>query len=417
MSHDASTTDSNSVFDIPLTHLRSPMFATGFGGSANNDTEIGTFVGGLQHFVGDDANRWLCCLGDETLFADSQTAAPLDDDYELPAAAITGLWPVVLFGASGTGKTSLALTIINNAVQHRSRQQDKPHAASRNPICLSGSDFFRRYRSAIDTHAVAEFREQFHQCGGLVIDNIQQLEKKVTTQQVLVSLIDDLIQLGVPIVVTMDQSPLSSVQLSPKLASRLSGGLHLPTFAPGPAARLELIDHLCSIHAIELTPESRGWVVDRLPVSVPRMNHFFLQLKTELRSRNLPANAPLDVVALANIFQRDGAHRQQLTAMINELVAETFGYTPEQLKSKSRKQSVVMARGVAIWLLRSLLEISFLKIGAELGGRDHSTIMHAFKKIDHIVNSDDDPAMQKTILALRSQVNAKLAAMMTVNVQ
>lgn len=405
--------------------------------AGENGEQIGTFVSGLHEFVGDQANQLLRCLESDRFYEQVGTGVQRDEagsnDADVDAQfAETNIWPIVFYGESGTGKTSLAMTVIENLVAQY-RQTDPTMVNLTPPTSITGADFFRRFRAAIETQSVDEFRQRVLDSAGLIIDNLEQLDTKQSSQLELISLIDQMAALGRPVVMTMSVSPQACQALNPRLVSRLSGGLCLPTFPPGRAARFELVNKLALVHQISLTEEAVNWVADRLVVTVPRLNHFFIQLKTEINARSkenktADLNAdkpqlengigsvekPVDVFTLAKVFQREDGDDDKLADLIVKMVAADMHLKPEQLGSQSRKQTIVMARGIAIYLQREMLGTSFLKIGLRFGNRDHSTIMHAYRKIETLINAGDDSPARQTVEQLKSQLNEKFASQLTV---
>lgn len=407
----------STVFGIPLDHLIRSRFE-GWGQSVENENSVSVFVGGLDEFVGDNNNRMLRCLEKaELLFApqsaNSVVPQPTDDESEGTDLdkPLQSLSPIVLYGETGTGKTSLALSLISRVCDENK------------PVCFAGSEFYRRYIAAMDRQTLGDFRQRILESPGILIDNVGQLEGKTATQRELVYLIDQLDRIGKPVVVTMQSSPLETNHLIPQLLSRLCGGVTLPVMPPGIDARRQIIDRLSEIHRIPLDPEAAEWVAQRMAVSVPKLNHFFVQLKTELRARNTdkgnaPAtNKPVDMMTLGLVFQQDEGTIDAMASRIIDTVADEFEMTTTVLCSNSRKQTVVMARGVAVWLLRTMLGISYHSIGTRFGGRDHTTVLHAFQKYDTLIQSESDDeanvSLRNLVQTLQLRLNDTFAGQMT----
>jgi len=275
----------------------------------------------------------------------------------------------------------------------------------------------------MDRQSLGEFRQRILESPGLLVDNIGQLEGKLATQRELVYLIDQLDRIGKPVVVTMLSSPLEASHLIPQLLSRLGGGVTLPVMPPGIDARRKIIDRLSEIHRTPLDPEASEWVSQRMVVSVPKLNHFFVQLKTELKSRGElpPDSRPVDMMTLGLVFRQDENTIDQMASRIIDAVAEEFEMPTTVLCSNSRKQTVVMARGVAIWLLRTMLGISYQSIGKRFGNRDHTTILHAFQKHDSIIQTESDnpdiaeanTSLNNLVRKLQLRLNETFAGQMT----
>jgi chromosomal replication initiator protein len=255
-------------------------------------------------------------------------------------------------------------------------------------------------------------------CSGLVIDNVLQVVDKLSTQNELLYLIDQRSLRNRPLIFTLDRDPVRSDGLLPQLTSRLSGGLCLPVHPPGRDALKTILLDMAQFHHLTLTENALLLLLDRLQVTVPKILHFFSQLKTAVRAellesklldnasiRSLPV---IDATFITRLFYRSEADRLKLARLIIKHVAAEFNLKPTDVRSNSRKQSFVMARGISIWLIRKLLDLSFAKIGSLFGNRDHSTIMHAFRKTDNQLQPSDDSSTNEskaTHSQLRHTVN------------
>lgn len=444
MPESAEHSGSSPVFGIPLQHHNRVGFES-WGKfesreASANESIASQIVGGLNEFIGDHDNRLLRCLAEGKFFSlfstsensiqeqsSSQFENAADEEFEFQPTR--SLAPLVLYGETGTGKTALAMTLIARFIQ----QTDGDASVNAKPVCLPGSEFFRRHLAAMDRQSITEFRMRILSSPGLVIDNIGQLQNKVSAQRELAYLIDQLALLGKPVVVTIKKSPLSVAAASlliPTLLSRLTGGVSFPVYPPGLEARREIISRLAELHRVTLTQEAADWIANRMAVSVPKLNHFFTQLKTELKSRAAKLKWPattsdkaVDMATLGLIFQQDESANELMAQQIIDTVAADFELSAKLLCSNSRKQTIVMARGVAIWLERTLLGSSYHKIGTRFGGRDHTTILHAFQKFDAIVkehaandtaaNSDSNSALCNRIRNLQQRLNETFAGQMT----
>jgi chromosomal replication initiator protein len=391
------------VFSVPFRHLWSASIN---GEPAASDAR----PLGIARFVGDESNVLLKYLVSES---SNEHLAALDSH-----------WPIVLFGPSGTGKTSLALTIISELSDRvdESRQSKSvvPFSAkptttnSGKPVFMSALDFDRRFRSALETDSVEDFRSRLIQSSGLVVDDLHQLVGKLAAQNEFVLILEEMCRKNRPIVITLESSPQLCGSLSAQLVSRLSSGLTLPVNPPGPSARREIIRDLARINEIDLTEDAAELLVDRLNVTVPKLDHVFAQIKTSLRAEKTNPVQPVDATKLTMIFKKSVGDLESLTQLIIKKVAAEFDLKVSELKSNSRKQSIVMARGVAIYLNRALLGTSFLKIGSYFGNRDHSTIMHANRKIEKLISSRDDNidagSTKNVVFKLKQQLTEQFAS-------
>ena len=365
---------SPSVFSLPLRHLWNTQFS-------GDQVVTAQSVKGLSRYVGDSSNSLL------RYFAEQQIPEPSD-------------WPIVFHGPTGTGKTSLAMAILDRLLSPATVEMTS--TARQQPVFLSAADFVRRFRSAIDTDSVTEFREKMG--GGFLIDDLHYLADYAGAQQELCFLIDQVLAKQLPIIFTINQSPGSCLFLSPQLTSRLMTGLSLPVVPPGESARRVVLQDLATIFELKLQPEALDWLVERLNVTVPRMNHVFAQLKSMLMATKEP-EVEITADFLVDWFnQLTGKSEHTKIKQINQSVARHFGFKVAELKSQSRKQTLTLARSIAMFLCRDLLDLSFLKIGKLFGNRDHTTVMHSCRKIASLIESEPDSADARSVFKLNQSL-------------
>ena len=414
------------LFSIPLEHLWRIDFSGGLDVGLNRTT-------GLARFVGDDANRLLRYVTTDDFLqqlvgdhhnqpwqkspADEFTS--IESEFHSDASVVS---PIVFYGASGTGKTSLAMALIARLMLEikNTNSKDKPEDK---PIYLTGAEFARRFYSAIDTDTVDEFRQTIFHSPALLLDDIEQLVKKAPAQKELESLLDQMARLQRPVFVICNALPATIDGLSARLVSRLSQGLTVPFHPPGQEARTQIAHDLAAIHQFQLTDDAIDLLNQRFEVTVPRMEHLFGQIKLKQRldgqddsnlsiaasegSGQLPqpvanshgtATQTVDADMLLSLLTPDDEELLSMIRLIQKRVANQYKLRLSDIRGNSRKQTVVEARGVAIYLTRQLLGTSFLKIGCAFGNRDHSTILHSFRKIEKIaLTSLSDSTARSTV--------------------
>jgi chromosomal replication initiator protein len=370
-----------SVFSIPLRTRWSTEFSDELKPVEPNGT---TRIGGLDRFVADETNLSL------RIFADPFPLSVLLGKFD-------HLWPLTLFGASGTGKTSLALTLLADV------SADEPNDSSGNvssilslnrrakAVAMTAADFDRRFRSSLGSDLAQEFRKKIVRSSGLLIDGLQYLENKPAAQQELVQIVDQLGAAQRPVIFTLERPPQDYDGLVPQLVSRLTGGLLLPVNEPGPFARAVIIRELGLVHKLPLSDSSIALLAERLNTSVPKIVLFFGQLRTAIQmerraNKQTDIDKPIEPSFINRLFHRSPEDEERFVKAIIQAVAAEFKVKNKDLVSNSRKHTIVFARAVAVYLLRRHLALSFLKIGMLFGNRDHSTIMHAYRKIETLIS-------------------------------
>ena len=333
------------------------------------DAELGS--GFLTQFIGDSSNSALKCLVDPNAIRDE-------------------FWPLVLYGGTGHGKTSIAMAFANRLAEQKMVT----------PTFFRAGDIVRRYRDAVQTDSIDDFRKRFFTADILVIDDLNLLSGKIAVQTELVKLLDSCFARKKPVIFTLDCVPGSGEGLLPQLSSRLVNGLVLPVNRPGQSARRTIAIKLAERFGIALDSSATDFVVEHCDFPVPRMTQLFAQLKHSLNPEL--ADTPLSSDKIKLSLFGDNRHYDRDMQLIIQLVARHFELEEAVLKSKSRKQTTVLARNICVYLARDLLQLSFTKIGRCFGGRDHSTVIHAHKNIVNLI--ENDPKLFSSVSELRRKL-------------
>ncbi len=324
-----------------------------------------------SQFIGDQSNSGLRCLAN-------------------PAEFHPTFCPLVLYGGSGNGKTSIAMAFANRLASDQGLQ----------PMFVRAADIVRRHRDAIQTDSMADFRKRFLTAQLLVIDDLHILRNRVAVQKELANLLDGLIARKKPVIATIDTMPTANDQLIPQLASRLSTGLVLPVNRPGTTARNTIVTRLAERFNLKLDESAIEFVVNHCDFSVPRLTQLFAQLKNTFVQMDQDTSLEDSHIKLALFGDR--VHFDRDIQIITKMIAKHFELSVDEVRSKSRKQTTVLARGICIYLCRDLLQLGFANIGRCFGGRDHSTIIHAHKNI--VKSISRDVALNNTITELRRKL-------------
>ena len=303
------------------------------------------------------------------------------------AAAATPQGPITLVGPSGCGKTHLAHGLAElwhhrfggrNAAARATENQPQSH---RGVAYLTATDFARQLADAIEDGAVNQFRQQLRSCGLLVIDDLDRLSPALHLQEELLHTIDSLTTSGGLIVFAAAVLPADTPALGRPLVSRLSEGVVVEIAPLGVEARSELLRQIATTLGCHLNDEALATLAARLPGEPPRL----ISAGVELRRRFGPRINSQDAAR----FLDDSAHRQSPGLRdILAAAARYYGVTQKMLTSASRRQTVVLARAVAIFLARRMTPLTYQEIGQALGGRDHTTVLHNFRRIENALPKD-----------------------------
>ena len=297
--------------------------------------------------------------------------------------------PIVLYGAMGVGKSSVAHSLA--ALRQNALGLD-------NVLATTGSELARTLAHAIDADAVDEFRSRYHSCKLLLIDDLHRLAAKPAAQQFLLTTLDVLLRRGVLIIATMRRAPQATRGIRPKLASRLSAGLVVRLSPPGFDARYELVKRTAARHAVRLTDQDihqiadgRGGLSERL-LTADKLKHAVLERAAGIEAREA-----------TNIVVKDSDDRCKLICRTaSAVVSKHYGVPAAELKRSTRRKTVAEARALAMYLVRALATPSYSSIGKCFGGRDHTTVMHACRKLTATI--EHDVALRRTVDDLAMQI-------------
>jgi chromosomal replication initiator protein len=350
------------------------------GASGTGSREKSAFVPETT-FVGDDANpvlRQLLCV------SGPREVVPL-----FPRGWPVSYWPLVFFGPAQCGKTSLARAVTAGLEQSAGR--------GRKVVCLTGPDLVRQVAAAIESQTTSQLRDRLVSSAGVWIDDLDRLEISAAAQEWLLTVVDRMVDDRVPLVATMPGHPARHKGLLPALAGRLTAGLSVPVQLPGLAARCELLGRAALRHRLALSAADLRSLATRFPVSAGKLGRII----------NLAAAQPalaagkLDAGRVVELVGQLAGSTPEFSRQLVRLVARHTGLPGTALLGNGRQQTTVLARGMLVYLLREAAGWSFAAIGRLLRGKDHSTVLHANRKIAGRVATD--AAFAHTMASLAAQ--------------
>ncbi|QDV40195.1 Chromosomal replication initiator protein DnaA [Stieleria neptunia] len=291
--------------------------------------------------------------------------------------------PVLLIGPAGCGKTTLALHLAARIAATLSLGGDATAVKY-----FSASDFAREYAEAVAADDLPPLRESLDDAAILVIDDLDSIAGKLAAQDELSIRIERRIAAGKPTIFTSKRLPSETRAIRPQLASRCVIGLTIPIAYPTGESRLTILRELALLRGLELSDDLIG-LLDaglRTDISVLALDSAIKQVDLYCRMNQSAA----DVVAVQSAINAAGQRSDIDLGKITRIVARIWGHRTKDLRSGSRKQSVVRARSLAMLLARQFTSSSLDKIGEYFGGRDHSTVLHAIRKTETLLQQDAD---------------------------
>jgi len=298
--------------------------------------------------------------------------------------------PLLFYGPSGCGKSHLAMGIAAGW-SARCEQRRRVH-------CVAADDFAIELHEAIAAQATADFRRKYREAEMLVIENIPRLAGKTAAQEELLHTIDALIANGRRVVGTALTPPSRWSDISPAIRSRFHGGLLVPVQLPGSEVRRLLIERWSGALGLSIEADAAALAAQRLALSAPELLGALMQL----RELGLP---PGQVITLEQVRRFLARFAGQSAPSLKEIAGATarhFGVTLGQMRSKSRRRAVVLARDTAIYLARELAGCTLPELGRYFGNRDHTTISHGYHKLKQMLLTDAD--VQQAVSAVQNML-------------
>jgi chromosomal replication initiator protein len=301
--------------------------------------------------------------------------------------------PITFYGPTSIGKSTV-LHGINTHWTDRLKRQS---------LLVNSVDFTRGFAHAVETGSVADFRCKFQQQDLVAIDDLQLVAGKPAAQLELLYLLSWRIEAGLPTVFTVDRPPSQQPGLGEGLASRLAGGLIIKLQAPAPDTLRVILDQMLEQASLDFPEDVRQALSgqgDSLPppfTMVPEIRHAVIELQEQSERSGLTPS--LDDAR--TWIEREVVARKPLAKTILKHVTSYFNVRAGDLKSSSRRQWVVRSRGVFFYLARKLTSLSYEQLGQLMGGRDHSTVMHACRRTESLIGTD--PSIAQAIDSLLEQ--------------
>ena len=312
---------------------------------------------------------------------------------EKPARAYN---PLFLYGGVGLGKTHL-LHAIGNAC----------HGRGLNVLYVSSEEFTNDMISAIRTHTNQAFREKYRSADVMLVDDIQFIAGKESTQEEFFHTFNTLHGQDKQIIVSSDRPPKSLNTLDERLRSRFEWGLTADIQPPDLETRLAILRSKAERTGRNISNEILEAIAERVQSNIRELEGALNRIIAfaDLSGTSLTPN--LVEMALADLLpQHDDMEPDEV---VNQ-VAQYYKLSMDKLLSLDRSRDVAQPRQVAMYLLREDAHVSYPQIGEALGGRDHTTVMYAVDKIKKEINRDTGSKLSRDINQIRRQLRNQTAA-------
>jgi len=293
--------------------------------------------------------------------------------------------PFLIYGNSGLGKTHLL-----NAIKNKIKEKN-PDV---NIIYIKGDEFTNELIDAIKKGTQAEFHQKYRQADLFLMDDIQFIAGRESTQEEFFHTFNILYEDRKQIVLTSDRPPKDIATLEERIRTRIESDVMADIQPPDFETRVAIISRKAEKLNFELPDNVKEYIADKLKSNIRQLEGAIKKLNAYYLLQGKAPTIAMAQTAISDIINNEQPTTVTIEKIIDE-VARTYGVTPEDIKSNSRKAEVSNARQVAIYAIRTITQITYEMIGKEVGGRDHATIVYSLQQTESKMKKN--PKMKATI--------------------
>jgi chromosomal replication initiator protein len=296
--------------------------------------------------------------------------------------------PLFVHGSTGHGKTHLIQAVGN---------QIKMNFPNKRVFYLTSEKFMHEYMFSVQNNKVPLFKEKYRKYDVLIMDDIQFLSNKKSTQEELFHLFNSLYENNKQIVFSSDIHPNFITGLEERLKSRFSQGMIIDIPPPDNESRVQIIKKKSALLSIFIEDSIIDFLAETIEGNIRELEGVvnIIACQTQLKNR------PLTLTEIKDLIKNTTKSKKMVSvAELIKLVAEFYGLTTESLCDKTRRKEVVRPRQIAMYILREDFNVSFPTIGEKMGGRDHTTVIHSCEKVKNDLKTDK--LLEQQIAELRN---------------
>ena len=313
--------------------------------------------------------------------------------------------PLFLYGGVGLGKTHLMHSIAHFILDKNPKK--KVLYVTSETLTNELIDALRNGKTAGNESAMLNFRDKYRNIDVLLIDDIQFIIGKESTQEEFFHTFNHLHTLGKQIIISSDKPPKDIETLESRLRTRFEWGLIADISSPDYETRMAILQKKIELDHLEkynIKNDVLDYIAANVKSNIRELEGSLNKLIAlyKLNNNNNPIDIALAAEALKDIISSDN-RREVTPELILDIVADHFGITVADLKSKKRDSEIAVPRQICMYLMRTMTDTALKGIGAVLGGKDHSTVKYGVEKIAKDIESDE--MMANTINIIKKKIN------------
>jgi len=300
--------------------------------------------------------------------------------------------PLFIYGGVGLGKTHLM-----HAIGHYISE----HNPETNVVYLSSEKFTNEFINAIMDNKAPNFRNKYRNVDILLIDDIQFLAGKEQTQEEFFHTFNALHEDNKQIIISSDRPPKEIPTLEDRLRSRFEWGLITDITPPDLETRIAILTKKAKADGLDIPNEVMLYIANQIDTNIRELEGALIRVVAYSSLVNQDIDAQLAADALKDIIPNQKPKKVTVQA-IQEIVADKYNIKLADFAARKRTHSIAFPRQIAMYLSRRLTDLSLPKIGEEFGGRDHTTVIHAYDKIEKLI--EEDRELKKNIEQIKNQL-------------
>ena len=308
--------------------------------------------------------------------------------------------PLFLYSGPGLGKTHLMHSIARHIIEHHPEL---------NVLYTTSEDFTNQVIEAIrtnkkkgDTAATANLRKKYRNIDVFLIDDIQFIIGKESTQIEFFNTFEALFQANKQIVISSDKPPRDMDQLDERYRSRFNSGLPIDIQPPDYETSMAILKNYQENESVKLDDKILSYIATNIRSNIRDLEGAYKRVIFSSKLHRKEITLDLAEDALKDIIRPDDA-REITVDFINKIVTDHFNLAEDAIISKRKQKSIAFPRQICMYLCKEFTDLSTTDIGEKLGNRDHSTIIHGCEKISEMLKVDK--SLQNTIDILRKKIN------------
>lgn len=286
--------------------------------------------------------------------------------------------PLFFYGGVGLGKTHLMHAIGHQMIQLRPDAKVK---------YVSSETFANDFINSIQNRTQEQFRNEYRSVDLLLVDDIQFFADKEGTQEEFFHTFNALYDERKQIVLTSDRLPNEIPKLQERLVSRFAWGLSVDITPPDLETRIAILRNKANSERLEIPDDTLSYIAGQIDSNIRELEGALVRVQAFSAIQGIDITTSLAADALKSILPTDKPKALSIY-FIQQTVSKFYQVTVEEIKGKKRTKGIVVPRQIAMYLSRELTDSSLPKIGQEFGGKDHTTVLHAYDKIQKAIKTD-----------------------------